>query len=130
MRCVPWGDFHQGEQIVMLDRQPTPKQVARVLDRLRLKFPAAFTTPRPLCVGIFEACACALWPSDCKQENIKYMNSGLQLSAALDQWCKSPAYLRQCVQDAPRIGLKGEVCGSVSLEEAAYAQQQLARRVM
>lgn len=54
------------------------------------------------------------------------------LSAALKAYVGNAAYLQACTEGAPRIGLDGNIAGSVSAEEAANAkrrlEQQLARR--
>lgn len=112
----------------MLDRPPKPEAVQKVMYKLRWKFPAAFTQPRPLCVGIYEACVCGLRPAKCGFQHSRYFNYGAALSVALEQWTKSPAYLRQCVQGAPRYDLAGKVCGEVTAVEAAFAAAELARR--
>jgi sRNA-binding protein len=95
--------------------------------RLRLKFPAAFSEPKPLCVGIYEACVCGLWPGNCGLQNHRYFAYGAALAVVLDRWTKAPAYLRQCVEGAARYDLAGEICGYVTEWEAAFAAAELAR---
>ena len=81
---------------------------AEVLAMLRAKFPRAFgNRPRPLKIGI--------------NRDIPDVPADL-LATVLRDW---PEYLKACRVGEPRINLRGEVEGEVTLAQAAYARMML-----
>jgi ProP effector len=55
-----------------------------------------------------------------------------ELRRAVSQYCQSPGYLAACTEGAPRIGVNGEVAGTVSAEAVQKmhcAQQAKAEKV-
>jgi sRNA-binding protein len=55
--------------------------------------------------------------------------SGKEAGLALAIYCGNHGYLKACIKvGTPRIDLAGNVCGSVSAEEAANAKQRLAQQ--
>lgn len=47
------------------------------------------------------------------------------LSAALEDYCAGPTYLRNCVAGAERIGLDGKSDGVVTANQAAFAAHKM-----
>jgi sRNA-binding protein len=89
---------------------------------LRQRFPLAFArlnarTRQPLKVGVRDAIS-AQMPD----------HNPADIALALKIYTGHSAYLRQCTENAERIGLDGEVVGVVTKEQAAHAAELIAKR--
>jgi ProP effector len=93
-----------------------------VIALLTEQFPTAFAVfegrRKPLKVGIDHDLVVALVGAVTAKE----------IAAALRHYCGNSAYLRACVEGAPRVGLDGQPAGQVSADEAAHARELLATR--
>lgn len=83
---------------------------------LAARFPAAFTTPRPLAIGVHDAIVAsgALDTKACRR--------------ALGAWCKSRRYMMTLAKGGDRINLDGNVAGVVTDAQVTAARHELARR--
>jgi hypothetical protein len=67
------------------------------------RYPAAFTVPRPLAVGVHEQIVAA-WPDIDRRA----------LSDALRRWCGGPAYRAAFATATHRVGLDGAPAGEIT----------------
>jgi ProP effector len=89
-----------------------------MIDRLRARFPEAFSEARPLKIGITDKIIARL-------KTPEYSETARTIKAALDYWAKRPAYLAACVEGAVRIDLNGNAAGEVDNGSARYAREEL-----
>jgi sRNA-binding protein len=94
------------------------------LNYLRRHWPAAFTRPRPLALGI----QTDLQSQFTCENTFEFYLLERAISATLEVWVTADPYLAACAGGATRIDLAGVTRGTVTEAEAAYARERLAGR--
>jgi ProP effector len=87
---------------------------ATVRQLLAERYPAAFSQPRPLKVGVAQ---------DIRGEILSMSRRAIR--GFFRKYCKDAAYLRLLVEGVPRVDLRGQPCGTVTAAEAEFAAERL-----
>lgn len=102
-------------------RQRKAAKVAAAQEVLRQHFPEAFSTVRPLAIGISDAL-------NAERKLGRLPLGGARIAMAMYAWVNSEEYRLALVAGGPRFNLAGEPQGEVSPEHVADAAQKLERR--
>jgi sRNA-binding protein len=115
-----------------LHNPKTLKGQYKIIDRRELwralvrEWPAAFTYPRPLKIGIYTNIKHEVaWPAKWDEGHAHLHDFNNALCSLLDWWVHQPAYLAVCTEGAIRVDLTGQPAGFVSAAEAEYARGEL-----
>jgi sRNA-binding protein len=101
---------------VTIDKQKTNEIIAHLAKRFLHCFSISHTNRRALKIGIRADLAPLV------------AFSAEDLERALRYYTRSDGFLRACIDGVPRIDLDGNVAGTVTAKEAAWAQKVLVER--